>query len=109
MRKKKEQIVTKMFLSSLNQIHKYLKKNFVYSGDGLKKLRKSNKERRLMMKYLPGDKKLREAKIDIAKEWKIDFQKAFGTTHKKLEKLAGDKTKEGMYFSKFQVKVQSII
>lgn len=53
------------------------------------------------MKYLPGDKKLREAKIDIAKEWKIDFQKAFGTTHKKLEKLAGDKTKEGMYFSKF--------
>ena len=57
------------------------------------------------MKYLPGDKKLREAKIDIAKEWKIDFQKAFGTTHKKLEKLAGDKTKEGMYFSKFQVKV----
>jgi len=29
-----------------------------------------------------------------AKDWKIDFQKTFGTTHKKLEKLAADKTKE---------------
>jgi len=77
-----------------NVIEDWKIKMEVIIGDGLKKLRKSNKERRLMMKYLPGDKKLQEAKIDIAKEWKIDFQKAFGTTHKKLEKLAGDKTKE---------------
>ena len=47
-----------------------------------------------MMKYLPGDKKVQMAKQSIAKDWKIDFQKAFGTTHKKLEKLAADKAKE---------------
>ena len=41
------------------------------------------------MKYLPGDRRINAAKKDIAKDWKIDFQKGFGTTHKKLEKLAG--------------------
>ena len=34
------------------------------------------------------------AKKSIAKDWKIDFQKTFGVTHKKLEKLAGEKTKQ---------------
>ncbi len=66
----------------------------VIIGDGLKKLRKAQKERKLMMKYLPGDKKVQAAKQSIAKDWKIDYQKAFGTTHKKLEKLAADKAKE---------------
>ena len=47
-----------------------------------------------MMKYLPGNKKVQAAKEDIVKDWKIDFQKSFGTTHKKLEKLASEKTKE---------------
>ena len=46
------------------------------------------------MKYLPGNKKVQAAKEDIVKDWKIDFQKSFGTTHKKLEKLASEKTKE---------------
>merc|ERR1712012_171680 len=66
----------------------------VIIGDGLKKLRKSQKDRKLMMKYLPGNKKVQAAKEDIVKDWKIDFQKSFGTTHKKLEKLASEKTKE---------------
>ena len=48
----------------------------------------------MMMKYLPGDRRINAAKKDIAKDWKIDFQKGFGTTHKKLEKLAADKAKE---------------
>ena len=60
----------------------------------MKKLRKSQKDRKLMMKYLPGNKKVQAAKEDIVKDWKIDFQKSFGTTHKKLEKLASEKTKE---------------
>ena len=47
-----------------------------------------------MMKYLPGNKKVQAAKEDIVKDWKIDFQKSFGTTHKKLEKLAAEKTKQ---------------
>ena len=46
------------------------------------------------LKYLPGNKKVQAAKEDIVKDWKIDFQKSFGTTHKKLEKLASEKTKE---------------
>lgn len=66
----------------------------VIIGDGLKKLRKSQKDRKLMMKYLPGNKKVQAAKEDIVKDWKIDFQKSFGTTHKKLEKLAAEKTKQ---------------
>ena len=63
-------------------------------GEGLKKLRKASKEKKMMMKYLPGDRRINAAKKDIAKDWKIDFQKGFGTTHKKLEKLAADKAKE---------------
>merc|ERR1711971_926577 len=66
----------------------------VIIGEGLKKLRKAPKEKKMMMKYLPGDRRINAAKKDIAKDWKIDFQKGFGTTHKKLEKLAADKAKE---------------
>merc|ERR1719273_2435935 len=77
-----------------NVIDDWKLKMEVIIGDGLKKLRKSNKEKKLMMKYLPGEKKIQAAKQSIAKDWKIDFQKTFGTTHKKLEKLAADKTKE---------------
>jgi len=66
----------------------------VIIGEGLKKLRKASKEKKMMMKYLPGDRRINAAKKDIAKDWKIDFQKGFGTTHKKLEKLAADKAKE---------------
>merc|ERR1711953_1589910 len=42
----------------------------VIIGDGLKKLRKSQKDRKLMMKYLPGNKKVQAAKEDIVKDWK---------------------------------------
>jgi len=76
----------------------------VIIGDGLKKLRKSQKDRRLMMKYLPGNKKVQAAKEDIVKDWKIDFQKSFGSTHKKLEKLAAEKTKQVEGMAKSPVK-----
>ncbi len=45
-------------------------------------------------RYLPGDKRINAAKADIVKEWKIDFHKALGSTHKKLEKLANEKAKQ---------------
>jgi len=77
-----------------NVIEDWKIKMEVIIGEGLKKLRKSHKERKLMMKYLPGDRKIFAAKQAIAKDWKIDFQKGFGTTHKKLEKLAAEKAKE---------------
>merc|ERR1712110_1357241 len=77
-----------------NVIEDWKIKMEVIIGEGLKGLRKSHKERKLMMKYLPGDRKVYAAKQDIAKNWKIDFQKGFGTTHKKLEKLAAAKARE---------------
>merc|ERR1719210_2060378 len=77
-----------------NAIDDWKIKMEVIIGDGLKKLRKSQKDRKLMMKYLPGNKKVQAAKEDIVKDWKIDFQKSFGSTHKKLEKLAAEKTKQ---------------
>jgi len=77
-----------------NVIEDWKIKMEVIIGEGLKRLRKSHKERKLMMKYLPGDRKVFAAKQDIAKNWKIDFQKGFGTTHKKLEKLAAEKARE---------------
>ena len=60
------------------------------------------------MRYLPGDKRVQQAKVGIAKEWKIDFQKAFGTTHAKLEKLAADKTKEVEGIAKTNIKEMEI-
>lgn len=57
-----------------------------------------------MMKYLPGNKKVQAAKEDIVKDWKIDFQKSFGSTHKKLEKLAAEKTKQVEGMAKSPVK-----
>ena len=57
-------------------------------GNGLKQLRKNNKEKKLMMKYLPGESEnIQQAKIDIFKDWKIRFNKTIGETHKRLEIL----------------------
>lgn len=70
----------------------------VIVGEGLKKLRKSAKDKRLMMKYLPGErdhgKRLGEAKLAIIKDLKLDFQKALGSTHRKLDRLSLEKSKQ---------------
>ena len=70
-------------------------------GDGLKKLRKLTKEKRLMTKYLPGVElsrkgqgKINEARNAILKQWKNDFCKIINSTTNKLEKLTKEKLRE---------------
>ena len=77
-------------------------------GDGLKKLRKAGKEKKLMIKYLPGEhaeanKKLGAAKATILKDWKTDFNHVVGGIQRKLDKLAKDKFGEvdALYNDKF--------
>lgn len=77
-------------------------------GDGLKKLRKAGKEKKLMIKYLPGEhsaaeKKLGVPKATIMKDWKSDFTHIVTGIQKKLDKLTNDKVKEvdSLYSDKF--------
>lgn len=63
-------------------------------AEGLKKMRKSGKEKKMMMKYLPGTKLVGPAKEAILMEWRSEFVKTLGSTQKKLEKLANGKIKE---------------
>jgi len=77
-------------------------------GDGLKKLRKAGKEKKLMIKYLPGEhtsdgKKIGVPKATIMKDWKIDFTHIVTGIQKKLDKLTKDKVNEvdSLYNDKF--------
>lgn len=77
-------------------------------GDGLKKLRKAGKEKKLMIKYLPGEhsgveKKLGVPKATIMKDWKTDFTHIVTGIQKKLDRLTKDKVKEvdSLYCDKF--------
>ena len=77
-------------------------------GDGLKKLRKAGKEKKSMIKYLPGEhshvsKKLGVPKAAIMKDWKTDFTHIVTGIQKKLDKLTKDKVKEvdSLYSDKF--------
>merc|ERR1712088_880585 len=77
-------------------------------GDGLKKLRKAGKEKKSMIKYLPGEhshvsKKLGVPKAAIMKDWKTDFTHIVTGIQKKLDKLTKDKVKEVdcLYSDKF--------
>ena len=72
----------------------------VIVGEGLKKLRKNGREKKLMMKYLPGDNakkvnaRIAESKTAIYKDWRIEFNKIMGQSQKKIEKLAHEKMVE---------------
>ena len=77
-------------------------------GDGLKKLRKAGKEKKLMIKYLPGEhastgRKLGVPKATIMKDWKTDFTHIVTGIQKKLDKLTTEKVKEvdSLYNDKF--------
>jgi len=67
-------------------------------GEGLKKLRKSTKDSKLKIKYLPGEsvgnKKLIAPKNLVLKEWKDEFEAAIQNVQSKLDKLARDKMAE---------------
>eukprot|EP00092_Neocalanus_flemingeri_P029660 GFUD01032206.1.p1 GENE.GFUD01032206.1~~GFUD01032206.1.p1 ORF type:complete len:820 (-),score=265.72 GFUD01032206.1:93-2552(-) len=69
-------------------------------ADGLKKIKRSTKEKKTMMKYLPGDGTVKgsnailKAKTQILAEWEDDINKAIDATHKKLNDLGHEKIKE---------------
>ena len=84
-------------------------------GDGLKKLRKAGKEKKLMIKYLPGEhsesgRKLGAPKAAIMKDWKTDFTQIVNGIQKKLDRMTKDKVKEvdGLYNEKLLVTNKSV-
>ena len=72
----------------------------VIVGDGLKKIKKASREKKAMMKYLPGDgaksgsSTLVKAKADILNDWKVEVAKTVKETHNKLNELGNAKVKD---------------
>ena len=57
-------------------------------GESLKKLRKNGKEKRAMMRYLPGEgQHLNEAKTNILREWKTDHVKLLELTERRVARM----------------------
>jgi len=84
-------------------------------GDGLKKLRKAGKEKKLMIKYLPGEysdsgRKLGAPKAAIMKDWKTDFTQIVNGIQKKLDRMTKDKVKEvdDLYSDKLLITNKSV-
>lgn len=50
-------------------------------ADGLRKLRKSCKEKKLMAKYLPGDYLVAEAQAELVADLKKEFMQQFGKSN----------------------------
>jgi len=72
----------------------------VIVGDGLKKIKKSSKEKKTMMKYLPGDgikegqEILARSKGEMLNDWKNEVARAINETHNKLNDLGSNKVKD---------------
>jgi len=83
-----------------NVVQDWKKKLEFVVADGLKKIKRSTKEKKMMMKYLPGEgtvkgsKSIEKAKSQILAEWKDDINKAIDATHTKLNDLGNEKLKE---------------
>jgi len=66
-------------------------------AEGLKTIKKTTKERKMMMKYLPGDGLIGgsnatlKARCQILADWQNDITSVITSTHKKLNKLGDDK------------------
>jgi len=69
-------------------------------ADGLKTIKKTTKEKKTMMKYLPGDSLIGgsgatlEARRQILTEWKDDMKMAIDKTHRNLNNLGNEKVKQ---------------
>ncbi len=67
-------------------------------GEGLKKIRRSGKEKKAMMKYLPGqasqgaraERALEEARAAVVRDWKNEFGRSLAVVFRRLEKLNAD-------------------
>jgi len=81
-------------------VQDWKKKLEVIVADGLKTIKKTTKEKKTMMKYLPGDALIGgssatlQARAQILSEWKVDINKAINATHQKLNELGNGKVKQ---------------
>merc|ERR1712172_396782 len=72
----------------------------VVVGDGLKKIKKASREKKAMMKHLPGDGVqkgsgvLLKAKEEILNDWKKEVARTVKDTHNKLNDLGTTKVKD---------------
>ena len=72
----------------------------VVVGDGLKKIKKASREKKAMMKHLPGDQVqkgsgvLVRAKEEILNDWKKEVARTVKETHNKLNDLGTTKVKD---------------
>ena len=72
----------------------------VVVGDGLKKIKKASREKKAMMKHLPGDGVqkgsgvLVKAKEEILNDWKKEVARTVKDTHNKLNDLGTTKVKD---------------
>ena len=72
----------------------------VVVGDGLKKIKKASREKKAMMKHLPGDQVqkgsgvLVKAKGEILNDWKKEVARTVKETHNKLNDLGTTKVKD---------------
>ena len=72
----------------------------VVVGEGLKKIKKASREKKAMMKHLPGDQVqkgsgvLVKAKEEILNDWKKEVARTVKETHNKLNDLGTTKVKD---------------
>merc|ERR1711890_215425 len=72
----------------------------VVVGDGLKRIKKASKEKKSMMKYLPGEDVkdasniLAKAKEEIINEWKNEVARCMAETHNKINNIGENKVKD---------------
>merc|ERR1712227_805478 len=83
-----------------NVVQDWKKKLEVIVAEGLRAIKKTTKEKKLMMKYLPGDGLIGgsnatlKARCQILTEWKDDITSAINSTHNKLHNLGNQKVQD---------------
>jgi len=82
-----------------NVVQDWKKQLEVIVAEGLKTIKKTTREKKMKMKYLPGDGLIGgsnatlQARCEIISEWKNDITAAIDATHKKLNNLGDEKVK----------------
>jgi len=83
-----------------NVVQAWKKKLEIAVADGLRTIKRSTKEKKMMMKYLPGEGTMRgsnsikSAKCQILTDWRDETNKAMKETHFKLNDLNTETLKE---------------
>lgn len=83
-----------------NVVQDWKKQLEVIVAEGLRTIKKTTKEKKLMMKYLPGDGLIGgsnatlKARCQILTEWKDDITSAINSTHNKLHNLGNKKVQD---------------